>query len=300
MKHETPPGHPERVARLEAILKALEAPEFAGLLRLEAPLAKDEDLLLAHPAAYVERVKAAAPAEGYVQLDPDTWMSPGSLTAALRAAGAQVKAVDLVLSGEARNAFIACRPPGHHTETARPMGFCIFGNVVIAARHALERHGLSRVAIVDFDVHHGNGTQDLVWNDRRIFFASTHQMPLYPGSGAVDERGAFGQIVNAPLPVNSGGALLRQKLEALVFPALEDFRPELVLISAGFDAHARDPLANLNWLEADYAWVTGALCDIAERHCGGRVVSTLEGGYDLQGLAGSVAAHVAVMMERSR
>jgi acetoin utilization deacetylase AcuC-like enzyme len=204
----------------------------------------------------------------------------------------------MVMAGEVRNAFCAVRPPGHHAETATPMGFCLFGNAVVGARHALEAHGLARVAIIDFDVHHGNGTQDLVWDDARILFASTHQMPLYPGSGAADECGAHGQVVNAPLPPGATGAVFRAALLARVLPALEAHAPEMILVSAGFDAHARDPLANLNLGEDDYAWVTARLCELADRLCGGRIVSTLEGGYDLSALAASAAAHVRVLMER--
>ena len=204
----------------------------------------------------------------------------------------------MVMGGEVANAFCAVRPPGHHAETATAMGFCFFGNVVIGARHALEAHGLDRVAIVDFDVHHGNGTQDLVWDDARIFFASTQQMPLYPGSGAAEERGAHGQIVNVPLPPGASGQVFRAGMLGRVLPALEAFAPQMIFVSAGFDAHARDPLANLNLTEADYAWVTGRLCDVADRVCQGRIVSTLEGGYDLAALAASAAAHVRVLMER--
>jgi acetoin utilization deacetylase AcuC-like enzyme len=204
----------------------------------------------------------------------------------------------MVMAGEVRNAFCAVRPPGHHAETATAMGFCLFGNVVIGARHALEAHGLSRVAIVDFDVHHGNGTQDLVWDDARILFASTQQMPLYPGTGARTERGAYRQIVNVPLPPGAGGAEFREEIEARVLPAIEAHEPEMILVSAGFDAHARDPMANLNFVESDYAWVTGRVCDLADACCHGRVVSTLEGGYGLPALAASAAAHVRVLMER--
>jgi acetoin utilization deacetylase AcuC-like enzyme len=296
--HVNPPGHPEQVARLQAILAALEAEPFANLVRVEAPLAEDAHLLRAHPARHLAALEAAAPREGLVAIDGDTTLSPGTLRAARRAAGAVVLGVDMVMAGEVRNAFCAVRPPGHHAETATAMGFCYFGNVVIGARHALEAHGLGRVAIVDFDVHHGNGTQDLVWDDARICFASTHQMPLYPGTGARDETGAFGQIVNVPLPAGASGGVFRAGMLNRVLPAIEAHAPEMILISAGFDAHARDPLANLQLTEADFAWATERLCELANRCCGGRIVSTLEGGYDLSALAASAAAHVTVLMER--
>jgi acetoin utilization deacetylase AcuC-like enzyme len=296
--HINPPGHPERVERLQAIAAALEGEEFAYLVRVEAPLAEDAQILRAHPPAHLAALAARLPTEGFAALDADTTMSPGSLKAARRAAGAVVRGVDMVMGREVHNAFCAVRPPGHHAETETPMGFCLFGNVVIGARHALEAHGLERVAIVDFDVHHGNGTQDLVWNDARILFASTQQMPLYPGTGAASERGAHGQIVNVPLPPGAGGTEFRAAFAGRVLPAVAAHAPELVLISAGFDAHHRDPLANLNLREADFAWATAELCALADRLAGGRIVSTLEGGYDLGALAASVAAHVRVLMER--
>jgi acetoin utilization deacetylase AcuC-like enzyme len=298
LAHVNPPGHPERVDRLQAINATLEAEEFAYLVRVDAPLAEDAHLLRAHPAAHLAALAARSPASSFAAIDGDTFLCPATLTAARRAAGAVVQAVDMVMSGEVKNAFCAVRPPGHHAETATAMGFCYFGNVVVGARHALEAHGLKRVAIVDFDVHHGNGTQDLVWNDARILFASTQQIPLYPGTGNANETGAHGQIVNVPLPPGSGGPAFRAGFLGRVLPAIEAHDPELILISAGFDAHARDPLANLNLTEADFAWATARLCDAADRHCGGRLVSTLEGGYDLQALAASVAAHVRVLMER--
>ncbi len=298
LAHVTPPGHPEQVARLEAINAALADPKYDALKREEAPLANEADIALCHPRAHVEAVKDTTPEEGFAQLDPDTHMSPGSWKAALRAVGANLRAVDRVLDGEAANAFCAVRPPGHHAEKARPMGFCLFGNVAIAARHAMERHGLERVAIVDFDVHHGNGTQDLMWDEERVLFASTHQIPLYPGTGAPDERGAHDNILNVPLPPGADGGMFRAEVETKILPRLEAFAPELVLISAGFDAHAADPLAQLMLEEEDFAWITHRLCDIADAHCEGRIVSTLEGGYDLKALAASVAAHVDVLMER--
>ncbi|MBL3570130.1 acetoin utilization protein [Rhodovulum sulfidophilum] len=298
LDHVTPPGHAERVDRLRAVAEALTTEGFAGLLREDAPLADEAELLRAHPQGYVDMVRAAIPAEGTVALDADTHMSPGSFRAALRAVGGALRAVDMVMAGEAANAFVAVRPPGHHAETARAMGFCLFSTVAIAARYALDRHGLSRVAVVDFDVHHGNGTQDVLWDDPRVLFVSTHQMPLYPGTGAAIETGAAGNILNLPLPPMSDGRRLRAEIEAHALPRLDAFAPELVLVSAGFDAHAADPLAQLAWGTADFAWITQRLCDIAEAHSGGRLVSTLEGGYDLEALAASVAAHVAVLMER--
>ena len=298
LNHVTPQGHPERVARLEAINDILSRPEFDGLLRVEAPLAEPADIVLAHPQRYVDRIARAVPSQGFVSLDADTHMSPGTYRAALRAAGANLRAVDLVMDGTAANAFCAVRPPGHHAEIETAMGFCLFGNAVIGARHALERHGLDRVAIVDFDVHHGNGTQDLVWDDARILFASTHQMPLYPGSGHPNETGAHGQIVNVPLAPNTGSREFRAAMERIVLPAIDAHAPDLIVISAGFDAHRNDPLANLNWDESDFAWATEEILSLAATHAGGRVVSTLEGGYDLDGLAASVAAHVRVLMEK--
>ncbi len=293
LEHLTPRGHPERVARLEVVLKALAGKD---LNRFKAPLAEDEDLLRVHPRAHLDRIATAEPGA----LDADTFMSEGSHRAALRAAGANVMAVDMVMAGDVANAFAAVRPPGHHAEREKPMGFCLFGNVAIAAKRLLDHHGLSRVAIVDFDVHHGNGTQDLLWDEARVLFASTHEMPLYPGSGAITERGAHGNILNAPLKAGTDGPAFRKVMEREVLPALEKFEPEFLLISAGFDAHAADPLAGLNLTEADFAWVTHALCDLADKHCGGRVVSTLEGGYDLDALAASAAAHVDVLMERGQ
>ena len=297
--HETPDGHPERPDRLRAILAALDAPEFGALDRREAPLAERSELCRVHPEAHVAAIEAAIPVSGLVSLDADTHVMSGSLTAALRAVGAVCAAVDAVMAGEVGNAFCAIRPPGHHAEKATPMGFCLFGNVSIAAKRALDHHGLERVAIIDFDVHHGNGTQDLLWDEDRVLFCSTHQMPLYPGTGDPRETGAHGNIINAPLPPMADGAAFRKVMQGQILPALEDFQPELVLVSAGFDAHRDDPLAQLNFDVEDFAWITEKICDLADRHAGGRVVSTLEGGYDLEALAASVAAHVKVLMERS-
>jgi len=299
LSHVTPPGHPEQVARLEVVAEALAQPRFAALVRREAPLAPLSEALRCHPQTYLDRVAAAIPQAGFRSLDADTHVSPGSLRAALRSLGGATAAVDMVIAGEASNAFVGCRPPGHHAETETAMGFCLFGTVAIAAKRALDHHGLSRVAVVDFDVHHGNGTQDLLWNEPRVLFASSHQMPLYPGTGYASEIGAHGQILNLPLAPGSGGAEMRAVYSDTIFPQIEEFEPELILVSAGFDAHAADPLAQLNWREADFVWLTGRLCDLAQAHCGGRLVSVLEGGYDLPALAASVAAHVGVLMERS-
>ena len=296
LSHVTPPGHPEQVARLEAITAALA--EVSGLDRRDAPLGIEEAILRCHPEAYVALIRSAVPEEGWASLDADTHMSPGSLTAALRGVGGCVAAVDAVMAGEVANAFVGCRPPGHHAEASRAMGFCLFGNVAIAAKHAMEAHGLTRVAVVDFDVHHGNGTQDLLWEEARSLFVSSHEFPLYPGTGRPEERGAHDNVINIPLSPGTGGAEMRAAYEREVIPALDDFAPELILISAGFDAHAADPLATLRWTEADFAWVTQTILDVAEAHAGGRVVSTLEGGYDLNALGASVATHVGVLMER--
>ena len=294
--HINPEGHAESVARIEALYAAT---DDLDLLRVAAPLAGNTPILRAHPQRYIDGLAARLPESGTVALDPDTHLSAGSLNAARRAVGGIVKAVDMVLDGEAGNAFIAMRPPGHHAEREKSMGFCLFGNVAIAALHALEARGLSRVAIVDFDVHHGNGTQDILWDEPRIRFFSSHGFPLYPGTGAVAERGAHGQITNIPLPPESTGALYREKLETIILPALEDFRPELLIISAGFDAHTGDPLANLNWQDDDFTYATRRLCEAAEKHCAGRVVSALEGGYNLSTLGGLVRAHIEVLQEFS-
>ncbi|MGB3146370.1 MAG: histone deacetylase family protein [Paracoccaceae bacterium] len=297
LAHEMPTGHPECTARLEAIYSALRAPEFAELIRMQAPMAEESEVLRCHDADYLDLIRAARPAEGMVALDADTTMSPGSWEAALRAIGGVNAAVDSVLAGQARNGFVAMRPPGHHAERSRAMGFCLFGTVAIAAKRALDHHGLARVAVLDFDVHHGNGTQDLLWDEARAMFVSSQQMPLWPGSGAATERGAHGQIINLPLPPGSGGDRMRADWQAAL-QQVANFAPELILISAGFDAHRADPLAGLAWGEADFAWLTHAICDLADDCCQGRVVSSLEGGYDLDALAASVAVHLEVLMER--
>ncbi len=295
LNHDNGFGHPERPDRLRAVDRVLEDEIFQPLIREQAPLGTLEQAALAHPTAYVEAIAAAAPSEGTVALDADTAMSPGSLTAALRAVGAATLAVDEVVEGRVKNAFCGVRPPGHHAEKDKAMGFCLFGSAAIAARHAQEKHGLERVAVVDFDVHHGNGTQDIFWDDKSLFYASTHQMPLFPGTGAASETGV-GNIVNAPLAPGAGGDEFREAFDVAILPELERFAPDLVIISAGFDAHTRDPLANINLVERDFAWVTKRLMDVADAGCGGRVVSLLEGGYDLQGLALSAAAHVRALM----
>ena len=297
LEHLNAAGHPERPERLRAIERALEHERFQNLARIEAPAAALETIALCHPMEYVTAIRDAAPKAGLRQLDADTSMSPGSFEAALRAAGGATHAVDEVMAGRARNAFVATRPPGHHTETARPMGFCLFNNAAIAARHAQKRHGIERAAVIDFDVHHGNGSQDIFWSDATVMYGSTHQMPLYPGTGAKNERGAHNTVVNAPLSPGDGGEQFRTAFETVILPRLGDFKPQLLVISAGFDAHMRDPLANLNLLEADFEWATQKLLDVADKTANGRVVSVLEGGYDLQGLANSVAAHVAALMQ---
>ena len=296
LDHLTPLGHPERPDRLRAIERALEAEKFQTLARGQAPLASLEAIALCHPMEYIVEVREAAPREGLIHLDADTAMSPGTFEAALRAAGGAVHAVDEVLTKKAANAFVAARPPGHHAETARPMGFCLFDNAAIAARYAQQHYGVASAAIIDFDVHHGNGSQEIFWSDKSVMYCSTHQMPLFPGTGAVGETGEHNTIVNAPLRPGDGGAAFRAAFETRILPRLEEFRPELAIISAGFDAHMRDPLANINLAEADFIWATQKIMDVADRCAGGRVISLLEGGYDLQALGNSVAAHVATLM----
>jgi acetoin utilization deacetylase AcuC-like enzyme len=295
-RHDPGSWHPERPARLAAVVEALQGPAFAELVWREAPRAELEAIRLAHPGDFAERILAQIPEEGHAGIDMDTTVSADSGEAALRAAGALVAAVDAVMAGEAATAFCAVRPPGHHAEPDVAMGFCLFNNVGIAARHAQKRHGLRRIAVVDFDVHHGNGSQAIFWDDPGVFFASSHQSPLYPGTGRREERGAHGQIVNAPLPPGAGSEQFRAAWQDGILPALDRFAPELVLVSAGFDGHLLDPLANLELGEADYAWVTGELKRLAARHAGGRIVSTLEGGYHLEALAASAAAHVAALL----
>ena len=295
LRHVTPPGHPERVDRIKAVNRILSSPHFDDLVRLEAPRGRDEDILRAHAHEHLERIRAVAPSEGFEFLDPDTAMSPGTLDAAFRHVGAATAAVDAVFQGEADNAFCAMRPPGHHAESRRAMGFCFFNNAAIAAHYARERHQAQRVAVADFDVHHGNGTQEIFWSDPDLFYGSTHQMPLYPGTGSVQETGV-GNIFNAPLRAGDGGTEFREAMSSVILPALDAFSPDLVIISAGFDAHHRDPLGSLQLTEEDFAWATLQLMEAAEVHCGGRIVSVLEGGYDLQGLAASVGIHVQALM----
>ena len=296
LEHDPGQYHPETPARLRAVLDALSAREFAALGRRVAPQAALDDLVRVHPLRFVERLLAAVPAAGHVGIDADTVMSPQSGAAALHAAGAVAAAVDAVVAGEADNAFCAVRPPGHHAEPNRAMGFCLFNNIAVGALRARSVHGLARVAVVDFDVHHGNGTQACFWDDAGLFYGSTHQSPLYPGTGSTGETGGANNIVNVPLPPMSGSQAFRLGMTRTLLPALDAFAPEMVLISAGFDAHRSDPLAQLLLDEADYTWATEQLLDVARRHAAGRVVSTLEGGYDLVALGASAAAHVRALM----
>jgi len=301
LDHRPPAGHPESPERLAAVLSGLEDLASKSLTRLEAPEAAPEALFRAHSPDLVKKILGPlaerAESEGFAAIDPDTIMSSGSVAAALRAAGAAIAAVDAVIRGDCEAVFCAVRPPGHHAERARAMGFCLFNNVAIGALHARAIHGLSRIAIVDFDVHHGNGTQDIFYDDENLFYASSHQMPLYPGTGNEDERGVAGNVLNCPLLPGSWSAEFRAIYRDSVIPALDDFVPELILISAGFDAHRADPLANLNLTEEDFGCVTHEICAIARKTAKGRVVSSLEGGYDLAALQRSAAAHVRAMME---
>ena len=302
--HETPPGHPERAERAQVVAKALADDAFAGLKREEPPVADWEAIARVHGAAHLDLVREAGTAarseeaDGrLIGLDPDTSLGPHSLEAARRACGGMIAAVDGVAQGRFRNAFIAARPPGHHAEPDRVMGFCLFNTVAVGALHARATHGFTRVAVVDFDVHHGNGTQAAFWSDEDAFFGSTHQAPPhYPGTGYGDETGEGGTIINAPLSPGAGGAAFRTAMEREILPALDAFAPDMLFISAGFDAHARDPLGALEFEAADFAWATDRIAEIAEARCGGRIVSTLEGGYDLRALAESAAAHVAALM----
>ena len=296
LEHLTPPGHPERPDRLRALEEAFAAARFDALDRRQPDAAHEDVVLLAHPEEHLARIKSAIPEEGLAPVDEDTCVSPKSLEAALTAVGGAIAGVDDVFSGAADNVFLAARPPGHHAETNQAMGFCLFNQAAIAARHAQEAHGAERVAIVDWDVHHGNGSQDIFWEDASVLYCSTHQMPLYPGTGARDETGA-GNIVNAPLSPQTGSAQFREAFLTRVLPALENMRPDLVIVSAGFDAHHRDPLAEINLTGDDFDWATGQLMEVAGRFCDNRLVSILEGGYDLVGLAESAASHVERLMK---
>ncbi|AAK86557.1 acetoin utilization protein [Agrobacterium tumefaciens] len=299
LEHITPEGHPERPDRLRSLNIALEHPNFERLDRKEAPQANEDAVLLAHPEEHLLAVMRQVPEEdGEInRIESDTYLSPKSLQAALTGIGAAMAAVDDVFSGAADNVFVAARPPGHHAETAKAMGFCLFNNVAIAARHAQKAHGAERIAIIDWDVHHGNGTQDIFWNDISVLFCSTHQMPLYPWSGDKNETGVKNNIVNAPLSPNTGSDHFREAFKSRVLPAIADFSPDLILISAGFDAHHRDPLAQINLVGEDFDWATGRLLEMADKYASNRVVSLLEGGYDLEGLAESAAMHILRMMK---
>lgn len=294
--HDPGQGHPEAPARLAAVMAGLAEPEFIGLVRQQAPLGSEADIARVHGPSFAASVMARVPQHGHAALDADTILSPHSGQAALRAVGAVITAVDAVMAGGVQNAFCAVRPPGHHAEPAHAMGFCLFNSIAIAARHAQAMHAIRRVAIVDFDVHHGNGTQAVAERDPALFFASSHQSPLYPGTGAAEETGV-GNIVNVPLRSGTGGGCFRRAFEARILPALDAFAPELVLVSAGFDAHRADPLAGLELEDEDFGWVTARLAEAASRHAQGRLVSVLEGGYDLKALAGSAAAHVGALMK---
>lgn len=296
LNHDTAPGHPERPDRMRAIEQGLAADHFKPLVRIEAPEADFDTVALCHSNEYIDELRHISPKDGMIYLDGDTSMSPGTLEAALRATGGAVAAVDAVMTNTKTNAFVGTRPPGHHAETAKPMGFCFFDSAAIAARYAQRKYGITRAAVVDFDVHHGNGSQEIFWSDPTVIYASTHQMPLFPGTGSTSERGEEDTVVNAPLRPGNGGREFREAFELAILPRLEQFSPELIVISAGFDAHWRDPLGSLELREEDYAWVTRKLMEIADKSAQGRIVSVLEGGYDLQGLRDSVAVHVAALM----
>lgn len=295
--HDTGDLHPENGDRLRAIMRVLESEDFMMLHRQEAPHATREQLLRVHPLSYIERVMDAVPKEDtHHHIDGDTVLSKDSGEAALRAAGAACIAVDAVCLGEVRNAFCPVRPPGHHAEREKAMGFCVFNNAAVAAYHARAVHGLQRVAVLDWDVHHGNGTQHIFWDDPDMFYASTHQYPQWPDTGAPSETGAHGNIVNVPLPVRSGGDEFRQAMSDVILPALRDFKPDLIILSCGFDAHANDPMAYLLFQVSDFAWATREVMAVADDVCDGRIVSVLEGGYDIRALAACTVAHVRALM----
>ena len=294
--HDPGPGHAEQPARLRAVLQALDHDRYAALDRVEAPQATREQLLRVHGAAHVERILACTGHEGRQWLDADTAMSPGSIEAALRAAGAAVAAVDAVMAGATTHAFCAVRPPGHHATRDQAMGFCLFNNIAVAAAHALDAHGLKRIAIADFDVHHGNGTQAIFEREPRVLFASSHQSPLYPDSGREDERGV-GNIVNGTLSPGAGSQEFRELWDSVLLPRLQAFKPQLVLVSAGFDAHRNDPLADIRLGQEDYVWITERLAALARTYAGGRLISTLEGGYDLTALAACASAHAGTLAD---
>jgi acetoin utilization deacetylase AcuC-like enzyme len=298
LAHQTPDGHPERIDRIRTVHQVIRSPLFKSTIHREAPLGTAEQILRCHTQEHYQHILSSAPESGFEYLDSDTVLSPGTLPAALRAVGGACAAVDDVMTGAAQNAFLAMRPPGHHAEHNRAMGFCLFNHAAIAAEYARATYGLERVAVVDFDVHHGNGTQDIFWADKNLFYGSTHQMPLYPGSGTRSETGV-GNIFNAPLKAGDGGEEFKSAMNEIILPALNLFEPELLIISAGFDAHVRDPLASLELEEEDFAWITLKLMEIAQTHCDGKIVSVLEGGYDLQGLAGGVGVHLQALMHGS-
>jgi acetoin utilization deacetylase AcuC-like enzyme len=297
LQHDTGHGHPERADRLRALWKVLDHEMYAPLVREQAVEGTDEAIARMHPQAYIDALREASPASGVAYVDGDTLMSPGTMKAVLYGVGAAIRATDAVMTGEFRNAFCGMRPPGHHAEPTQAMGFCFFNNVAIAAAHARAFHGAERVAVMDFDVHHGNGTQAMFWSEPNLFYASTHEMPLYPGTGHVRETGVANNICNAPLRAGDSSAQFREAMETRVLPGLAEFRPDLLIISAGFDAHRDDPLANIGLVEDDFGWATYKLADIAAKHCDGRIVSVLEGGYNLNGLARSAGLHVAALME---
>lgn len=300
LSHIEPTGHPEQVMRLLEVVKRLKFEEFKNLIWKEAPIATNEQILLGHSKKYVEFIENIQKSNHITHLDADTYFGKGSLNAAKRGVGANISAVNAVMSGDFNNAFSAIRPPGHHAETEKAMGFCIFNNVAIAAKYAIENHKLKRVAVVDFDVHHGNGTQEILWDNPNVLFVSTHQMPLWPGSGTHEEHGKHQNILNIPIQANTDGPAFRQKFDEIILPRLDSYKPEILIISAGFDAHYKDPLANIELMTEDYEWITHRLCDIADEHADGRLISSLEGGYNLAALAESVAVHVKVLMERSK